>query len=281
MKVQAFAQESDGDLHSDRPFVTYRHTVPFRLEQPSRRIPGFLRSILSQGQLLRSTSIEEAELDLSILLPRTIVIKKQASLSVLIAATARGIDLDSASQKESGNGNFHHKNLVIRSFKVSLLQLIQVRAGCHRASAEKRVFVREGSCIVPLSRNPPLPGSIGVSNQDDGAPIFASLVDTVDLKIPTTVITPDFSTYNIANSHFLEISLKMEYANKRFKFHLRHIPIQILSSDCGGLDQIQTEIPHTDVLASTGAREDAWIVPPPSEESAEAQLADSPPCYTV
>lgn len=282
VKVQAFKQESNGDLHSDTHCATYRHTIPFRLQQPSSRIPGFLWPILCQSQLFRSRSVDGAGLDLSIRLPRTISLKKQASLSVLIAATARGVDVNNVGQQDSANGNFHGKNLVIRSFTVSLLELTQVRAGCHRASAERCIFVRKGSCIVvPLSEDTPIPRHIGGSPQDDGAADFVNLADTVDLTIPKTVITPDFSTYNIANAHFLKVSLKMEYANKSFKLHLRHIPIQVLSSDYHGLDQVQPEIPPTDVLGNPGAHEDAWIVPPPFEESAEAQFADSPPCYTA
>ncbi len=277
--VQALSQEPHVDLCSKGPYTTYRHNVQCKLENPSSTMGRSFWSTFCQSQRwFRPMQSRNLGLQVFVRLPRTIVLEKQAMLPVLVAATAHAINSDGTSQQYLYSGNLYHKNLVIRSFKTSLFQLTQVRAGCHRASAEQRVSVRKGSCIVPLSGSAiSSPGASEVSDRDTGAAVHVNLADITGSTIPTTTLTPDFSTYNVANSHFLNISLKIEYANKRFKFHLRHIAIRVLSSEYCGLDP--NNICQGELSSGQGSWEEAWILPPSSESEHDTVFADPPPCY--
>ena len=281
VQVQAAMQEPQLSLCNNGPYTTYRHNFRFKLGNPASTMGNSLWSNFCQIQRrFRPKRTEKLELQVSVRLPRTIILEKQATLPVVVAATVRAINSDDMSQQNPDSGNIQYKNLVIRSFKTSLFQLTQVRAGCHRASAERRVSVRKGSCIVPLSGSSILaPGASEVSNRDTGAAVHVNLADIAGSTIPTTTLTltPDFSTYNVANSHFLNISLKMEYANKRFKFHLRHIPIRVLSSECCVLNP--SEICQGELSSSQGSWEEAWILPPSSESEHDTLFADPPPYY--
>lgn len=286
VQVQPFTRKLDLNVSGDWPYANYRHNVQCALGNRSRTLPARLwSSLCERRRRFKRLSTPKVELHVSVLMPKKLILKEQVALSVLVAATAYAIDSDIATDQTSESVHLHSKNLTITSFKVSLLQRTQVRAGCHRSSSKKRIFVRKGSCILPLSGNLSLASTqSGITNQDTGAVVSVNLADIADLTVSSTTFVPDFSTYNIARSHSLEMLFKMEYENKRFKFYLRDIPIRVLSPECDRMDQSGGQ--PSERTGGQSTSDEVWIVPPPAacavdndDDAIDALHGEPPPPY--
>ncbi len=252
-------------------------------------MPGRLWSHFGEVRKhFRSIPTPKAELHVSVLVPKQVILNEQAALSVLVAAIAQ-TTTGNAIQQNSDEVASPHTNVIVRSFKASFFEHTRVRAGCHRMSGDKRIFVRKGSCLLPLLGTPSLdPGQSTGTRPDHGRAISVNLADIVDLAVPVAGLVPDFSTYNIARSHSLEILFKLEYENKRFEINLRNMPVRLLAPELERVDQTgpdQTEWPD---IQSTGDGDGVWIVPPPSEwdldyedNAFDALLVEPPPRYSA
>lgn len=288
VQIQATTEYSESLQTGDHSYATYEHTALCRLGKSLSMLPKCLRS--------RSIRTGRAEICMLVSTRKSITLREKSALPLNVAARVEYTHSNNDSQHNSKPTHSDHGNLTIKAFKLSLLQLTQVRAGCHRASTERRIVVRKGLLgkEIPLSSSPQTPHQekSASSHQEDctKTPITqVNLADAIKFTIPsTTTICPDFSTYNIANSHVLDITLKMEFACRRFKFHVRH-PIKVLASpsDCSGLEHLSDF--YLNFLrfraSQTGSAcdNDAWVILPRSmEENADSSMvADLLPSYSA
>ncbi|EXJ72441.1 uncharacterized protein A1O5_04945 [Cladophialophora psammophila CBS 110553] len=363
--VHTFSRPQDLDPSLDEQrrqplYASYRHWVQCTLDDgmshsiaetfcsPATSPLRLLRLCPKDRRRSESTnpaSPPKVELHISVVLPKRIILEDHATtrLSVMVAASSHPV---TESNNDNTNGSteeqtppktsrhsLRHANLITSSFKLSLVQHTHVRAGCHRSSSERRIFVRTGSCILPVTLRgastssslleQPRPAtkfsadqgggsssssSSSNSSNSNGPPppqpeeeVSIDLAKITDLTLPSTLaLVPDFSTYNIARSHSLDVQFEMRYGEKRFKFSLRKIPLRILSPACYYAEEEDHQ--HTDLrpgdrrlnqitcasdLDGGGDHNDVWIVPPPSEcdpnddeNIANALIAEPPPQYT-
>lgn len=204
----------------DWPYAVHRYKMHRRLLEPSHR---HVRRILPLFCREESDQFHESEVELcfSVLLPRRFEIVTQQALSIPVSCTVDGLV---TTQEEGSSSVGQFPDIIVRSFKLSLVQHIQVRAGSHTSSSSKRIFTRKGSCLVPVSRMNRATSETAAST---AAP-FVNLADAVNLFVPGDLMAPDFSTYNIARSHTLELSFRMQCGSRKHKFMLRRIPLKVV-----------------------------------------------------
>ncbi|KIW54516.1 hypothetical protein PV05_06871 [Exophiala xenobiotica] len=223
---------------SDWPYVVHRHTMHCPIRDPSRRMVHRLFPIPC---IIPQRQRSKIELRFSVLLPKRLEIKDQSTsaLSVPISGsvysdTASPLPLQMEREPEP------EPDLVIRCFKLSLLQHTKVRAGCHSDCSVRRIFTRKGSCRVPVRR-------MCRSMSESSTPAtFVNLSDTVDLSVPTVLLVSDFSTYNIARFYTLEISFSLQFESKRCRFSLSDVPIRVVSQSGEELERRLIEGLETD-----------------------------------
>ena len=201
------------------PYMISRHVMRCRLPPPGhpRPVVGRLLKILSLQSQKQSS---DPELRLSVLLSKKLEIEQESTLSVILSAI---LNVPTADMNSSPPQTARFPDLVMSRFKISLMQHTAVRAGCHSSLSVKHIFTRNGSCQVPVLR-------ACSSTPETSRRLPAShinLSDVVDLTIPTNVLAADFSTYNIARFHRLNVSLSMVYMGKKHKIRLREVPIRI------------------------------------------------------
>ncbi|KIX07096.1 uncharacterized protein Z518_05073 [Rhinocladiella mackenziei CBS 650.93] len=266
VRIQNLPSQKDLDVSGDGLYINYQHNLRCTLDNFPRIIPKLLCSILCEGRRrFKSITPPEVELRMSVWIPKRIILNGQVTLSVLVAMTSRSTGPDNATKRNLSNDHVQPTNLRIRSFKLSLFQHTRVRTGCHRSSSEKKILVRRGSCILPLSGDSSLePSQSGNTSQDSRPARFVNLADMADLRVPMAALVPDFSTYNIAGCHSLEVLFNMEYENKRFKCNFGKVPLQVLSQECGTVDQ--GVIHPMERWANQSISDEVWIRPPPSED---------------
>ncbi|KAK4935118.1 hypothetical protein LTR10_023763 [Elasticomyces elasticus] len=63
----------------------------------------------------------------------------------------------------------------------------------------------------------------------------------MDLSISADLLAADFSTYNIARSHSLEVRFCVKYENKKHQIALRNIPIRVVPPSGRELDRRLSE----------------------------------------
>ncbi|KIX08047.1 uncharacterized protein Z518_02702 [Rhinocladiella mackenziei CBS 650.93] len=277
----------------DWPYINHRHVVKCPLASASQTVTSRIFSKFYRGK----GNVPEVELWLCVLLPKKIEIKAQAALSILVSATAQRCIPETPRQDRGGNILNSHAKLTITSFKLSLVQRTQVRAGCHSPSSERQIFTRKGSCSVPVSQSPSTTSSTEPSNPEARTTeaTFVNLGDSADLSVPIASLVPDFSTYNIARSHTLDLALNVEYERKRFKFILRTVPIRILPRSGSDLERRLSQSLALDdeygceqrsgqgrvnsgiQSLRQGQGEESWVVPPPEAPNAD-NIADADTC---
>ena len=251
--VQNQGALGNSSADGDWPYVKHQHTVRCPLLNASQTATRrFLSTLYNGGKGCGA----EIELRVSVLLPKKLEVKERTALSVLISATPH---YNPETAARGCSETITHSILVIKSFKLSLIQHTQVRAGCHTPSTDRRVFTRKGSCVVPVSRIALTPNASNPAQESNGdtPTTLVNLSDITDLTVPRDILVPDFSTYNIARSHTLELTFTMEYERKKFKFALRDVPIWVLP----------TAGEETETRRSREG--DEWIVTPPPVEIEE------------
>ncbi|EXJ62191.1 hypothetical protein A1O7_02624 [Cladophialophora yegresii CBS 114405] len=268
----------------DWVYMTYRQPLRCPGAEPSRRL---FRRRFSNFRPKDRPSEPEAKLCFSVLLPREIEVRERQALSVPVACT---MEHSSGLDALEPHMPAHISDLVVHSFKLSLLQHTDVRTGCHSSSSTRKILTRKGACIVPVSRTS-TSASTGAANSPYST---VNLCDVVNLSLPRHTLASDFSTYNIARFHSLEVRFCLIYAGKKNKFTLRNVPIRVVPQSKGELERRLSEgleaddeygcdlagLRWRDYRASTGGSEyDAlWL---PSDEDDDLCPGSPPPAYTV
>ena len=285
VQIRTPSREPDLRVEGDLPYASYRHTIRYTLPSSSRMIKNRLCWRLGGiRKRLKQEAMPKVELRVSVLMPKKMILQEDATLSVLVAANALATTPENATIEGSEDIRILQENLFIKSFKVSLLQHTQVRAGCLSSISDKRVYIRRGSCVLPLSNRVSARPCPSTGTNNDTAPAsFVNLADMADLRVPTGGLVPDFSTYNIATSHTLEVKFKMKYENKTFKFRLWRVPIRVLSPNCD--TTAYRDILQSEHSGSQSLSDEVWSVHPPSECDAEDAIddffAEAPPKYSA
>ncbi|OAP55146.1 hypothetical protein AYL99_10846 [Fonsecaea erecta] len=283
VRVQPLPSQVDWDSEGDWPYSNYRHRLQYIMkdvsESPSPR--GLLSHVSHGFWGKKSDDRKRLEICISVRVPKRVLLTEQP-LSLIVSASACSITKGSQPENVSlGN------QLTITQFKMSFWQHTHVRAGRHHASSTRRVFVRKSSSHLVVSETPSL-GSWqeGQSEAQSGSSVTAtSLSDMVDLSLPTAILTPDFSTYNIARSHSLEMTFKMQYLNKKFKFCPGNIPIRLLPAKCVPQEGPTLDTQLTNVSVSESDLREGWMVFSPGEnlstddDVANILLEEPPPQY--
>ncbi|KEF52061.1 uncharacterized protein A1O9_12051 [Exophiala aquamarina CBS 119918] len=171
----------------------------------------------------------EVKLCVSVLLPKEIVIKERQTLSVPVACT-----MEQPSEADGPKPRVVEQDLdlVVHSFSLSLFRHTEVRAGCHHSSSVRKIFIRKGTCIVPVSRT----SSSDPNGAENSPNPIVNLSNIVDLSIPRQSLAPDFSTYNIARFHTIEMRFSLIYGGKKNKFALRNVPMRVIPQSEGELE---------------------------------------------
>lgn len=311
------------DSAGDWPYINHRYKVKCPLIKSSQtmtaRFFSKLRSRDDQGDA------PNVELRMSVLLPKVLEVKDASALSVIVSATA---SLHSQIMRPEYLERTHAtaSELTVKSFKLSLVQHTQARAGVHAPSSERKIFVRQGVCCVPVSQSSPItnnfdPSSGGVAEATRTIEATSvNLGDVVDMTVPVASLIPDFSTYNIARWHTLDVVFHMEYERKKFRYMLSGVPIRVMSTTVLDTDlerQLSLEIdsavgwgpgaglcsrrgsdlfgsptqPENFLQMQSPRRDDLWITPP-AESSGDEEIlrlvdvndiarAEPPPAYTA
>ncbi|KAK5215480.1 hypothetical protein LTR72_011472 [Exophiala xenobiotica] len=229
--VESLDMSSNTHSGDDWPYTIHRHTMYFPLAdssyRPARRL---FQSFSRNGQ----HDVPRTEMVFSVLLPKKLETKKPQTLSVPTSC-------------RQGNSTAAHRvalsavelwpDLVVHSIKLSLLQHTQVRAGCHTSSSTRRIFSRKGSCTVPISCMDPSASQTATNSLTSSF----NLCDAMDLSISADLLAADFSTYNIARSHSLEVRFCVKYENKKHQIALRNIPIRVVPPSGRELDRRLSE----------------------------------------
>ncbi|OQV01170.1 Arrestin or S-antigen, domain-containing protein [Cladophialophora immunda] len=279
VKVQPLPSQIDWDLGDDWPYSNYRHRLQCTIKDKSEPSPRGLWSHLGDGlRGTKSNDRKRLEICISVRVPKRAFLTEQP-LSLIISASACSIAKDCQPENVSlGN------QLAIREFKISLWQHTHVRAGRHHSSSTRRVFVRKSSSRLVVSETPSLGSCPGADTQAQPGEVTATnLTDIADLSLPTSILVPDFSTYNIARSHSLEMTFKMQYVNKKFKFCLGNIPVRLLPAKC--VPEGPTDMPPRSTSVSESELREGWTVFSPGEDLAidddvaHILLEEPPPQY--
>ncbi|KIX95746.1 uncharacterized protein Z520_08454 [Fonsecaea multimorphosa CBS 102226] len=213
------------------PYVSHRHTVRCPLGESSH---WPVRRLLPMLHKKQPPTEPEMNLCFSVLLPKKLELKEHQTLSIPTSCT---MNSSTATEELASLTVDASPDLVIHSFKLSLFQQTHVRAGCHTGLSTKCILARKGSCRVPISRI-----SKSVSETAIDTPTtFVNLCDIVDLSVPVEILASDFSTYNIARCHTLEVSFSLEYRGKKYKFTLRRVPIRVGPRSGGELERRLSE----------------------------------------
>lgn len=218
ISVQNLGVPDHLNFGGDWPYVTYRYPTRFSFAKFSNRSIHRLLPIFSKKSTYPNY---EMKINCSVLLPKKLEIKEDQALSIPFCCS---MDSPPVSQGLVPSAVDRCPKLVMYSFKLSLVQHIQVRAGCHTSSSDKRIFTRKGSGVLPVS-------SINTSASQTGSNTpasFVNLCDTIDLSVPIDLLAADFSTYNIARFHSLEVFIRLEYEKKRERFSIRNAPLRII-----------------------------------------------------
>lgn len=178
--------------------------------------------------------VPDVQLCFSVFLPKEIQVKATQMLSIPVACTM--IHLSEAGEQQSQTVD-RNLNLVVHSFKFTLFQHAWVRAGSHDSSSVKKILTRKGTCIVPVSHTSSS-NSCGAENSPDH---IVNLSNVVDMSIPESVLSPDFSTYNITRFHSLEIRFYLSYGGRKNQFVLRDVPIRVISQSSETLQRRLSE----------------------------------------
>lgn len=299
VNVQSLTRRQDLETSCDWPYVNFQRNIECPIDSPPKCLPRCLCSSWRAGRRhLKSIISPKVELHLSVWVPKRINLGPKTALTVLVSAVAHKVgsetrvdqnDAAAVAKDQSQPPNY----LTINEFKVSLLQHTQVRAGCHSSLSDNRILVRKGSsCLLPLSDDTDTSYSPGrpMGACERPPPATLNLADVTDLTVPTasTAVVPDFSTYNIARAHSLEVTLKMEYCNKRCTVKLRRIKLSLMSPECERLDSLSALLPQTQRSGpqNVSGIDDEWIVPPPAtnnddDDVVDSFFVDSPPRYTA
>ncbi len=230
ISVQNLEMPSPTYSGSDVPYIIHRHKMPSPSAESSHRSVQRLLPIFRKGLCPKS----EVNIRFSVFLPKKLEIKEQQSLSIPVSCT---MDNSPASQELLSSAVDRCPNLIIYSFKLTLVQHTHVRAGCHTSSLKKRIFTRKGSGIL----------SIAYTNTSASQPVgntptsSVNLCDNADLSVPAGLLGADFSTYNIARCHSLEVFFWMKYERKKHKFTLRDVPIQVVPQYSSELERRLSE----------------------------------------
>ncbi|KAJ9602020.1 hypothetical protein H2200_013380 [Cladophialophora chaetospira] len=267
-------------------WVYMTHRQPLRCPRPklSRRL---FRRRFSNFRQKDQPSEPEAKLCFSVLLPKEIEVKERQALSVPIACT---MEHSSGLEALKPQMPAQVSDLVVHSFKLSLLQHTHVRTGCQTSSSTRKILTRKGACIVPISRTS-TSASTGAANSPYST---VNLSDVVDLSLTRHTLAPDFSTYNIARFHSLEVRFCLIYAGKKNKFTLRNVPIRVVPQSGGELERRLSEGLEADdeygcdlaglqwrgYRGSTG-RSEYNALGLRSDENDDLCLGSPPPAYTV
>lgn len=268
----------------DWVYMTHRQPLRFPRAKPWRRL---FRQRFSNFHQKDRPSEPEAKLCFSVLLPKEIEVKELQALSVPVACT-----MEHSSGLESLEPQIPAQisDLVVHSFKLSLLQHTYVRTGCYSSSSTRKILTRKGTCIVPVSRT-----STSASTGPAKSPYSTvNLSDVVNLSLPSHNLASDFSTYNIARSHSLEVRFCLIYAGKKNKFTLHNVPIRVVPQSRGELErQLSEDLDADDEYgcdlagvqwrgyrASTGGSEYTGLGLPSGEDD-DLCPESPPPAYTV
>lgn len=265
-------------------YMIHRHTLRCSIADSShqhhfRRLRIFRR---------KSQHLDpEVKLCVSVLLPKEIEIKERQTLSVPVACTMEQL-LTADGPKRPVVGR--DLDLVVHSFKLSLFRHTEVRAGCHNSSSIRKFFTRKGTCIVPVS----LANSSEPNREENSPNPIIKLSNIVDLSISKHYLVPDFSTYNIARFHTIEMQFSLMYGGKKNKFALRNVPIRVIPQTEGELESRLNEALEPDdefgcdlvgiqwrnYRGSTG-RSDYEALGLPSDGGDDRCPSFPPPAYTV
>lgn len=229
ISVQNLEMLSPTRSGGDWPYDIYRDTLRLHFadsvhESIRNPLPIFSRKAIPPELV--------GNLSFSVLLPRRLEMKGQPELSIPVSCTMDSCLAAQKSPQLVGNC----PEFVLYSFKLSLVQHIRVRAGCHAGSSNKKVFSRKGSGILPISCT-----DRATFRRERDITTSVNLCDSSDLSIPRQSLAADFSTYNIARFHTLNVVLRMKYRGKKHKLALHDAPLQVVPENGGELERRLSE----------------------------------------
>ena len=216
-----------------------------------------------------SSSLPALSLQVEVSIPKRVVAAPGAAFPCLVSVRRRALDVEDTRQVPQSS-------VQIRRFEIEVCSHTEARTRWHKDHKKHNDALGSGSG-VPIRIQKADEGS-GKSNLAYG-PDQTEATPTTDLgltfgaRLPNGM-TPDFSTYNIAHYHTLELKLRLDCAGEEMKFDLDHLSLEVVpqvarqdppawdsSNENGGMSIEQ----HNDVVPPP-----SYITPPsylPAEQS--------------
>ena len=167
-----------------------------------------------------SSSLPEIGLEVMVSIPRRVVAAPGTAFPCLVSVR------HCASPRPEDPRQVPQSSVLIRRFELELRSHTEARTRSHHDHKRPTDTIGAGSSsAIAISGNPNLSSGAdqaghkgGTAPTDVGAQYRARLPQGV---------TPDFSTYNIAHYHTLELKLRLECAGQGMTFDINYLPLEV------------------------------------------------------
>jgi hypothetical protein len=206
--------------------------------------------------VFQSSSLPELNLDVQVSIPRRVVANRGAGFPCMVSVSRRTTALEDTRQVPQSS-------VQVRRFELELRSHTEARTRYHKDHKREKTLLGAGSGAA-----------IWIQNADDvdggskpaceagrgEATAATNLGAMYRVRIPYGV-TPNFSTYNIAHYHTLELKLRLECAGEVMNFDVPELQLEV-TPEAGGVDPPAWEPPSANGGMSIERQSD--LISPPS-----------------
>jgi hypothetical protein len=172
--------------------------------------------------VFQSSSLPELNLQVEVSIPRRVVGIRGTTFPCLVSVTRCPTAVEDIRQVPQSS-------VQVRRFEIELRSHTEARTRSHRDHKREKVVLGAGSGAAiwiqkPEDANEKTKAAYGTGQ---GATTVTTDLGAIHgVRIPAGM-TPDFSTYNIAHYHSLELKLRLECAGEEMNFDVPELPVQI------------------------------------------------------
>ena len=170
-------------------------------------------------------------IELAVSSPRMVVLNTQHPLPISLSA----FELDAPTKSGSAYSRVHLpstpllSSLRIYSLVISLLARTSIRVGSQvHVDRQKVLLTRSTNSVQVQIRSHTNRADTDIDKlRSTSLPVDTDLI--VPVYLPSNLITPSFSTYNIARSYLVEVEVAFEYLGRKHKHTFNDLPIKIFN----------------------------------------------------
>ena len=172
--------------------------------------------------VFQSSSLPELRLQVVVSIPRRVVAIPGAPFPCLVSVRRCATAVEDTRQVPQSS-------VQVRRFELELRCHTEARARSHQDNKRESIILGAGSgAAIWIQKADSASDKAKLAyGTDQGEATAATDVGALNgARIPHGV-TPDFSTYNIAHSHTLDLKLRLECAGEGMNLDIKHLPIEI------------------------------------------------------